>query len=149
MNKKLTSRIEYNTRPLKIFSDDECKDFELSKNEIPVRYSDLITIKEFIGKRLELSDNELQMFTLKISLEYDGYGYEDLTFNCKIDGNIICCISISCHLYKLGDRIESINNKDIQNLLVENLVKLTDIMMQMMKNNNLMNLKCLNNYRYI
>ena len=45
------NREKYNTRPLKTFSDDECKDFELTKNEIPVRYSDLITIKEYIGKR--------------------------------------------------------------------------------------------------
>ena len=95
----IENRERCNTRPLKIFSDDECKDFELSKNEIPVRYSDLITIKEYMGKRLELGDNELEILTLKISLDYDGFGYEDLTFKCHIEGNIICIISILSPIY--------------------------------------------------
>ena len=114
---EVEKREQYNTRPLKIFTEEELNDFGLTKHEIPVRYSDLITIREYIGKRLELSDDVLQMLTLKISLDYDGFGYEDLTFKCHFDGNIICIISVTCHRYTIGARIESIYNKDIQNLL--------------------------------
>ena len=44
------NREQYNTRPLKIFTEEELNDFGLTKHEIPVRYSDLITIREYFGK---------------------------------------------------------------------------------------------------
>ena len=42
---EVEKREQYNTRPLKIFTEEELNDFGLTKNEIPVRYSDLITLK--------------------------------------------------------------------------------------------------------
>ena len=79
--------------------------------------TDTITIKKYIGKRLEIDDFELRFLTLKLSVDTDDWGINEVSIQCNIDGKTISRISPISYTYTINGESKDVYNKDIQNIL--------------------------------
>ena len=121
-NIKNEEKEKYNTKKRRIFFDDNYDDLKPINNVIPMLRTDAITIKKYIGKRLEINDFELDILTLKLYVDTDVWGINDVTIQCNIDGNTISRISPISHTYTINDDLKNVYNKDIQNIF-ENIIR--------------------------
>ena len=71
-NIKIEEKKKYNTKKHRIFFDDNHNDLKPIDNVIPMLRTDAITIKKYIGKILEINDFELDILTLKLSVDNMG-----------------------------------------------------------------------------
>jgi len=69
--------VEYERTELKIYTDDEMKGLDLSKreleNDLPLRMIDIMNIKKYIGNRLKLDNDQIQMLIVKLCIDDDTY----------------------------------------------------------------------------
>ena len=116
-NIKIEEKEKYNTKKYRIFFDDNYNDLKPIDNVIPMLRTDTITIKKYIGKRLEIDDFELRFLTLKLSVDTDDWGINEVSIQCNIDGKTISRISPISYTYTINGEAKDVYNKDIQNLL--------------------------------
>ena len=116
-NIKIEEKEKYNTKKYRIFFDDNYNDLKPIDNVIPMLRTDTITIKKYIGKRLEINDFELRFLTLKLSVDTDDWGINEVSIQCNIDGKTISRISPISYTYTINDEPKDVYNKDIQNIL--------------------------------
>ena len=79
--------------------------------------TDARTIKKYIGKRLKINDFELGILTLKLTVDTDDWGINEVSIQCNIDGKTISRISTISHTYTINGEANDVYNKDIQNVL--------------------------------
>ena len=116
-NIKIEEKEKYNTKKYRIFFDDNYNDLKPIDNVIPMLRTDTKTIKKYIGKRLEIDDSELRFLTLKLSVDTDDWGINEVSIQCNIDGKTISTISPISHTYTINGEAKDVYNKDIQNIL--------------------------------